>query len=337
MRARRRGATGGGAGEVSHPPGMLAAKKEGHHHARTAAVQPGQDGTADHSPSTATVASFRGPAAATTASSPSCWAASPTTPWSSTPTRRGPCACSSTPGWSRRCASARGPADGRPARAGGLAAGVAAGRAVRAAVGMTRHLLVTNDFPPKVGGIQSYLWELWRRLDPESFVVLTASSHPDAPAFDSAQAALGVRIVRVPESILFFPTPAALAHVRRCVQRARHRPRPVRPRPPARAARSPHRRALRGHPPRRRGHGARAGARRPCRAGPRAARRRGGDLGRAAIRPPRPAGRPGRSPLPWSRSPPASTPRPSSPCGRPSGVRRGPGSGCRPRARWWSA
>ena len=28
---------------------------------------------------------------------------------------------------------------------------------------MTRHLLVTNDFPPKVGGIQNYLWELWRQ------------------------------------------------------------------------------------------------------------------------------------------------------------------------------
>ena len=38
-----------------------------------------------------------------------------------------------------------------------------------------RHLLVTNDFPPKVGGIQNYLWDLWRRLDPSSFVVLTAS------------------------------------------------------------------------------------------------------------------------------------------------------------------
>src|SRR3984957_5805070 len=82
---------------------------------------------------------------------------------------------------------------------------------------MTRHLLVTNDFPPKVGGIQSYLWELWRRLDPESFVVLTASSHPDAPAFDSAPAGLGVRIERGREPILFFPTPAGLAHVRRCV------------------------------------------------------------------------------------------------------------------------
>ena len=33
------------------------------------------------------------------------------------------------------------------------------------------HLLVTNDFPPKVGGIQSYLWELWRRLPPGEVTV----------------------------------------------------------------------------------------------------------------------------------------------------------------------
>ena len=51
---------------------------------------------------------------------------------------------------------------------------------------MKRHLLVTNDFPPKVGGIQSYLWELWRRLDPSSYVVLTASSDAGAAAFDAA-------------------------------------------------------------------------------------------------------------------------------------------------------
>jgi phosphatidylinositol alpha-1,6-mannosyltransferase len=82
---------------------------------------------------------------------------------------------------------------------------------------VSRHLLVTNDFPPKVGGIQNYLWELWKRLDPESFVVLTASSHPDAAAFDAAQQARGVQIERVPESILYFPTPHALAQVRRCI------------------------------------------------------------------------------------------------------------------------
>jgi phosphatidyl-myo-inositol dimannoside synthase len=80
-----------------------------------------------------------------------------------------------------------------------------------------RHLLVTNDFPPKVGGIQNYLWELWRRLDPASFVVLTASSDPRAPEFDAAQAEVGVRIERVDEPILYFPTPRTLRQVRRCV------------------------------------------------------------------------------------------------------------------------
>jgi phosphatidyl-myo-inositol dimannoside synthase len=79
---------------------------------------------------------------------------------------------------------------------------------------VTRHLLVTNDFPPKVGGIQAYLWELWRRIDPARFVVLTASSHPDAAAFDAEQARRGVRIERVDGRILFFPTPGAVRRVR---------------------------------------------------------------------------------------------------------------------------
>lgn len=61
-----------------------------------------------------------------------------------------------------------------------------------------RHLLVTNDFPPKIGGIQSYLWELWRRLPPDDVVVLT-SPHGDAARFDVEQA---FRIERVREPIL---------------------------------------------------------------------------------------------------------------------------------------
>jgi phosphatidyl-myo-inositol dimannoside synthase len=81
-----------------------------------------------------------------------------------------------------------------------------------------RHLLVTNDFPPKVGGIQSYLWELYRRLDPSSYVVLTATSDAGAAAFDAAQAERGIRIERVPGSILFFPTPAARAAVHACAR-----------------------------------------------------------------------------------------------------------------------
>lgn len=49
-----------------------------------------------------------------------------------------------------------------------------------------KHLLVTNDFPPKVGGIQNYLWELWRRLPPDSTAVLT-TPHAGAKAFDAQQ------------------------------------------------------------------------------------------------------------------------------------------------------
>ncbi|MDZ7673699.1 MAG: glycosyltransferase family 4 protein [Acidimicrobiales bacterium] len=48
------------------------------------------------------------------------------------------------------------------------------------------HLLVTNDFPPKIGGIQTLLWELWRRLDPATFAVLTIP-HGDADEWDRSQ------------------------------------------------------------------------------------------------------------------------------------------------------
>ena len=59
-----------------------------------------------------------------------------------------------------------------------------------------KHLLVTNDFPPKVGGIQNLLWEWWRRLPPDSFAVLT-SPHPGAESFDAAQS-FEIRRVREP-------------------------------------------------------------------------------------------------------------------------------------------
>ena len=49
-----------------------------------------------------------------------------------------------------------------------------------------KHLLVTNDFPPKIGGIQSLLWEWWRRLPPDRFTVLT-SPYAGAAEFDAAQ------------------------------------------------------------------------------------------------------------------------------------------------------
>ena len=61
-----------------------------------------------------------------------------------------------------------------------------------------KHLLVTNDFPPKIGGIQSLLWEWWRRLPPDSFAVLT-SPYAGAAEFDAAQA---FRVDRVREAVL---------------------------------------------------------------------------------------------------------------------------------------
>ncbi len=86
-------------------------------------------------------------------------------------------------------------------------------------VGVARHLLVTNDFPPKTGGIQSYLYELWRRLEPGRAVVVTASSHPDAPTFDSDH---DVVVERVASRTLFLPTRRVRREVEAAI--ARHRP-----------------------------------------------------------------------------------------------------------------
>jgi phosphatidylinositol alpha-1,6-mannosyltransferase len=73
-----------------------------------------------------------------------------------------------------------------------------------------KHLLVTNDFPPKVGGIQSYLWELWRRLPAADVTVLT-SPYRGAAEFDRQQ---GFRIERTREPVLL-PNPVLAQRVRR--------------------------------------------------------------------------------------------------------------------------
>ena len=63
---------------------------------------------------------------------------------------------------------------------------------------MARHLLVTNDYPPKLGGIQNYLWELWRRLPPDEVCVLTRA-HPGAAEWDAQQ---DHQVVRSPRQFL---------------------------------------------------------------------------------------------------------------------------------------
>ena len=78
-----------------------------------------------------------------------------------------------------------------------------------------RHILLTNDFPPKVGGIQSYLWELWRRLPPDEVTVFTAS-YPGAAWWDRQQA---FRVVRAREPVLL-PQPHLARRVREVAERA---------------------------------------------------------------------------------------------------------------------
>jgi phosphatidylinositol alpha-1,6-mannosyltransferase len=60
-------------------------------------------------------------------------------------------------------------------------------------------LLVTNDFPPKIGGIQSYLWELWRRLPASETTVLTTPYSGDR-VWDAQQA---FRVERRRETVLW--------------------------------------------------------------------------------------------------------------------------------------
>jgi phosphatidyl-myo-inositol dimannoside synthase len=71
-----------------------------------------------------------------------------------------------------------------------------------------KHLLVTNDFPPKIGGIQSLLWEWWRRLPADRFAVLT-SPYDGAAEFDAEQP---YRIERIPEPVLL-PHPIMVKRV----------------------------------------------------------------------------------------------------------------------------
>ncbi len=74
---------------------------------------------------------------------------------------------------------------------------------------MTRHLLVTNDFPPKIGGIQNYLWELWRRLPADDVVVMT-TPYRGAEEFDAAQP---FRVVRDRDKVLL-PHPGVARRIR---------------------------------------------------------------------------------------------------------------------------
>ena len=73
---------------------------------------------------------------------------------------------------------------------------------------MRRTLVVTNDFPPRQGGIQSFVHQLLVR-QPADSVVVYASDHEGSAAFDTAQP---FPVLRHPTGLLV-PTPGARRRV----------------------------------------------------------------------------------------------------------------------------
>lgn len=77
---------------------------------------------------------------------------------------------------------------------------------------MSRTLLVTNDYPPRPGGIQSYLETYLAHLDPTEVAVLASTFRGDeSRAYDADHPYL---VERVPTSMLL-PTPELAARARR--------------------------------------------------------------------------------------------------------------------------
>jgi len=83
---------------------------------------------------------------------------------------------------------------------------------------VSRVLLVTNDFPPRPGGIQSYLGEFAGRLAGAGShsVLVYAPEWKGADAFDDSAKAAGYRVVRHPGTLML-PGPAVDARMRRLI------------------------------------------------------------------------------------------------------------------------
>ena len=82
-----------------------------------------------------------------------------------------------------------------------------------------RTLLVTNDFPPTVGGIQSYLRdfaaELANRVGPENLVVFASTQ--DVDAAHQWDASVPYTVVRWPRRVML-PTPATAREMQRLIR-----------------------------------------------------------------------------------------------------------------------
>jgi phosphatidyl-myo-inositol dimannoside synthase len=83
---------------------------------------------------------------------------------------------------------------------------------------VSRVLLVTNDFPPRRGGIQSYLGEFVSRLVDTGAhsVTVYAPQWKGADAFDEAAGAAGYRVVRHPGTLML-PGPGVESRMRRLI------------------------------------------------------------------------------------------------------------------------
>lgn len=77
---------------------------------------------------------------------------------------------------------------------------------------MSRTLVITNDFPPRPGGIQTFGYEIVRRFDPDSVTVLT-SNWEGAAEFDAAQ---NFKVIRADTQTLL-PTKSTLDMAREIV------------------------------------------------------------------------------------------------------------------------
>ena len=78
-----------------------------------------------------------------------------------------------------------------------------------------RVLLVTNDFPPTIGGIQSYLRDFISTLPPQDVVVFASTQDTAAAANWDGQAAY--RVYRWPRRIML-PTPATARRMQQIIR-----------------------------------------------------------------------------------------------------------------------
>lgn len=80
---------------------------------------------------------------------------------------------------------------------------------------MARILLVTNDFPPTVGGIQSYLRDFLSTLDPDSVMVFASTQ--DSKAAAEYDATVDYWVERWPRRIML-PTPATARKMQQLIR-----------------------------------------------------------------------------------------------------------------------